>query len=232
MFVEVTELPPLTERCCAAGTEDDAVFTCCQCEGISFCRRCLLDKHQATPLHSIKVCFTISVHSQVLTCTLVIQIKKNSFYVRTTLAAEGLVIQLNHSSRSTCAHPQRFLREFTVVHEEGQEVVNIAYCGCKTHIAGNSRVNQIFRMRWLPATWNAPRTAFTFGYLNHFHLLNLQAKCTLFDFYQATLRVRNNGDLIPQPVSSPPNTVFHNSVLKQRRTSITNYLLQFVYGEI
>jgi hypothetical protein len=61
-------------------------------------------------------------------------------------------------------------------------------------------IMQLFRQRWLPATWNAPRTVFTFEFLNTFHLLNLQSKCNLYDYYHATLRQTNNADLQHQPV--------------------------------
>lgn len=131
------------------------------------------------------------------------QVNNGTFYEPTTLAREGLVVQLNHASHSVCRRPFLFPRPFTVVHGRGQDIIRIAYCDCKTHIAGNSRVNQLMRHRLLPATWNSPCTAITFDFLQRFHLLNFQSKCNLFDFYNATLRLQNNADLFHQPVSFP-----------------------------
>jgi hypothetical protein len=141
------------------------------------------------------------LRSVLFTSLTILKVLKGSFYANTTLVEEGLVVQLNHSSRTTCKKPILFPREFTVIHSSGQDVIQIAYCGCKTHIPGNSKVDQLLRTKWMPATWNAPRTAVTFDWLHRFHLLNFQSKCNLYDFYHATLRLQNNADLFHQPVS-------------------------------
>jgi hypothetical protein len=116
------------------------------------------------------------------------------------LITVGLVVQLNHPPGAACKRSTLFTRDFTVVNVTGQHWVKIAYCKCKTHEAGNRRVDQIFRQRWMLATWNTPRTAFTFNLLNTFHVLNLQSKCNLFDFYQSVRRQTNNSDLDHLPV--------------------------------
>jgi hypothetical protein len=114
-----------------------------------------------------------------------------------SLAELGLVIQLNHR-RSPCLDPN--IRDFTIHHTNGTHRVKLSFCGCRSHIIGNSHVAQLFNQRWMPATWKRPRTAFSFALLNQFHVLNLQSKCNLYDFYCTLKRYTNNAGLTPLPV--------------------------------
>jgi hypothetical protein len=68
MFVEVTELPPLRERCCRTCTDEEAIYLCDSCEGISFSQHCLLLEHQTRPFHLIKVfeSFYLSILADIL----------------------------------------------------------------------------------------------------------------------------------------------------------------------
>jgi hypothetical protein len=95
----------------------------------------------------------------------------------------GLVVQLGHR-RGQCPNPELWARNFMVVHTNGPHRVKIAYCRCRSHLKGNGNLEQLFRKRWLPVTWQATQTVFTFDVLNHFHLINLQLKTNLYDYYQ------------------------------------------------
>jgi hypothetical protein len=127
------------------------------------------------------------------------QVYKDGFLQPTSLAELGLVVQLNHR-QGVCPRAAMQTRGFTVYHSNGAHQVNLAYCACEPHLAQNSRVGQIMRNRWLPATGKQPRTAFTFKCLNSFHLLNLQSKCNLYDYYCALICLTNNGDTKDLPV--------------------------------
>lgn len=127
------------------------------------------------------------------------QIFSDGAFKSTTLAEHGLIVQLNHR-RGSCARPESWNRDFTVIHTNGPHQVKISYCRCRSHIKGNGNLEQLFRERWLPATWRATRTAFTFDVLNSFHLINLQAKTNLYDYYQTLLRQVNNANLLPKLV--------------------------------
>lgn len=76
-----------------------------------------------------------------------------------------------------------------VVDTSGLHVVGIVFCGCvgapKTDI-------QLVRVRWFPGTIKDPRSAYTFDTLNTFHILNLQGKLSLHDFYQSIHRKCDN----------------------------------------
>jgi hypothetical protein len=140
----------------------------------------------------------------------------NGYFRATSLAKLGLVVQLNHR-RGVCSNATIQTRGFTVYHTNGVHYISLSYCACQTHLAENSRVGQIFRQRWLPVTWKHPRTAFTFDCLNSFHLLNLQSKCNMYDYYSALLRLTDNGDIKDQPV---------------RCDSALSYLLTHTYDRI
>jgi hypothetical protein len=51
---------------------------------------------------------------------------------------------------------------------------------------------QLLRARWFPATFDRPRTAFTFDCLDTFHELTLQGKTPLYDFYYMVLHKTDN----------------------------------------
>lgn len=47
-------------------------------------------------------------------------------------------------------------------------------------------------MKWYPASFNRPKTAFTFDLLDTYHKLTLQGKLNLYDFYTATMQKSDN----------------------------------------
>jgi hypothetical protein len=56
-------------------------------------------------------------------------------------------------------------------------------------------------MGWFPATFERPKTAFTFDLLKLFHKVTLQGKTTLYDFYLAILQVSDSLELDKSMVS-------------------------------
>jgi hypothetical protein len=44
-----------TDRCCDSCEEDECVYSCRDCTGVCFSRRCILAEHRYTPLHRIEV---------------------------------------------------------------------------------------------------------------------------------------------------------------------------------
>jgi hypothetical protein len=115
----------------------------------------------------------------------------------------GLVVQLNHC-RGACPCRSASTTVLTVYDTNGDHQVRVSYCDCPRAVVtelGNTRLDQLFAQKWFPATWTQPRTVFTFAVLQQFHLLNLQSKCNMFDFYRSLLRIRNNAGIENQPVS-------------------------------
>ena len=59
-------------------------------------------------------------------------------------------------------------------------------------------------MRWYPASFNRPGTAFTFDLLETYHKVTLQGKLNLYDFYHAIMHKTDNQGR-SKPIVSTPN---------------------------
>lgn len=113
-----------------------------------------------------------------------------SFFQRTSLQALGLRIQLGHGG-APCPNPSPGPRGFCVVSSSGIHHVTVDLCDCGSNSFLSCRT-QILRAGWFPATFNRPKTAFTFECLDTFHELTLQGKTTLHDFFQMILNKTDN----------------------------------------
>lgn len=83
------------------------------------------------------------------------------------------------------------LKTFTVVNLTGVHSVYLFYCGCQ---GAPERRIQLLHVGWFAALMKSPETAFTFNFLNTFHLLNLQSKAALFGFWNAIRHKTDNTD--------------------------------------
>lgn len=75
----------------------------------------------------------------------------------------------------------------------GWHKVQVMFCTCNdTNTPWDERYRQLLRMRWYPASFNRPRTAFSFDLLETYHKLTLQGKLNLYDFYLAIMQKTDN----------------------------------------
>jgi hypothetical protein len=111
----------------------------------------------------------------------------------------GLTYQLGHFSGEECEFGRLNLpvKGFTVLHNNGIHVVDINFCGCPE---APRLADQLLDIGWYPATTKDPSTAATVSLLRHFHKLNLQARVTAYDFYNALLLLTNAAGLKKIPV--------------------------------
>ena len=72
-----------------------------------------------------------------------------------------------------------------MIHKNGIHLVDISFCGCNHAVQYGDRVQQLLRYRLLPATTTDPQTASTFALLESAHVLSVQSKLSLYDFYQS-----------------------------------------------
>ena len=72
---------------------------------------------------------------------------------------------------------------FTVIHVNGIHTVDLAFCACSHVGKHGDRVQQLLRRRLLPATSKDPNTACTFQLLRAAHVLSVQSKLSLYDYY-------------------------------------------------
>ena len=79
---------------------------------------------------------------------------------------------------------------------------------------------QLLRMRWYPASFNRPKTAFTFDLLETYHKVTLQGKLNLYDFYHAIMHKTDNQGRL-KPLVSTPNDQNHFLLMSVDSIAIT-----------
>ena len=106
-----------------------------------------------------------------------------TFFRKSSLRNIGHKLQLGHPPGDTCTSPQRSTRPFTVIHTNGIHLVDVWFCGCNLATQYGDRVEQLMLRRLFPATTTDPQTASTFALLESAHVLSVQSKLSLYDFY-------------------------------------------------
>ncbi|PPQ97624.1 hypothetical protein CVT26_002547 [Gymnopilus dilepis] len=132
------------------------------------CKACCLKRHRLLPFHRIE------------------EWRSNSF-VRTTLKALGLRVQLNHLGNA-CSKPEACHAGFTVIHTNGIHEIDVDFCGCRPV----SKLRQLLRRGLFPSSQAQPRTCATFSLLKHLHMLSFTSKCSTYDYYRALEKLTNN----------------------------------------
>ncbi|KDQ33848.1 hypothetical protein PLEOSDRAFT_1073975 [Pleurotus ostreatus PC15] len=175
---------------CVNCAETEGLFRCmcCQSNGLS-CTGCTLAQHGLLPLHRIERW-------------------NGKLFEHTTLKDLGLRVQLGHGG-NPCRNVQ-IGSVMTVFDTSGIHTVHVDYCLCKNV----ARRWQLLRNRWFPASFDRPRTVFTFAFLDQFHELNLQGKITLYDYYLATSHLTDNMELRKQ---TPRRPEFHRTMRMWRQ---------------
>lgn len=87
-----------------------------------------------------------------------------------------------------CPQPLAELKAFTVVDLSGLHMVHLSFCGCQNV---PEWCVQLLQQAWFPSSTKSPETTFTFDFLNTFHILNLQSKTSLYNFW---LTIHHKGD--------------------------------------
>ena len=82
--------------------------------------------------------------------------------------------------------------DLTIIDINGLHKVRVMFCTCDEKNPSSERYRQLLRMRWYPASFSRPRTAFSFDLLETYHKLTLQGKINLYDFYLAIMQKSDN----------------------------------------
>ena len=143
------------------------------------CSGCMVNQHVLNPFHRIQVRRYFGIRTP-LTC---LQEWTGAFFQKESLQNLSLKVQLGHYPGDMCTSPQRSTRPFTVMHTNGIHQVNIWFCGCNLAVNHGDRVEQLLRRRLFPATTTDPQTGLTFGLLESAHILSVQLKLSIYDFY-------------------------------------------------
>jgi hypothetical protein len=116
----------------------------------------------------------------------------NSGFEKISLQELGVRIQFGHPDGTPCSVRNASNNAFTVVDVTGVHRVAVDFCLCENSSATGDYAQQILKQEWFPATHLYPRTAFTFRLMELFHLLSLQGKMSMYDFYLSIKRVTDN----------------------------------------
>ena len=93
--------------------------------------------------------------------------------------------------------------QLTIINMDGWHKVQVAFCKCGTNGMSQEHYRQLLRMRWYPASFCNPKTAFTFDILETYHKVTLQGKLNLYDFYHAIVQKADNQGRLKPLVSTP-----------------------------
>lgn len=115
---------------------------------------------------------------------------QNEFFDRTTLRSLGLVCHLGHNGDPCPIGPRPL--NLTIIDVNGWHKVRVGFCGCDKSAPWRERYRQLLRMRWYPASFSRPRTAFSFDLLETYHKVALQGKLNLYDFYLTIMQKSDN----------------------------------------
>lgn len=194
-----------------------ALIQCQDCNGGDLLgMSCVVRDHQRNPMYRIRVRL-LSKKGNVLSSHLNLQRwdpESASFNDDIKLKDLGLRIVLGqeyHPNRQ-CPRLRRAWsgkQKFVVLDVLGVHEVDVWYCDCGK---GPALPVQLLRNNWLPSTGSHPRTAATFTLMRHYHLMSLESKCSMGEFYNCLARQSNNtGE--PPKVSAfsfiPPICVTH-----------------------
>jgi hypothetical protein len=128
------------------------------------------------------------------------QVWNGRFFDKLSLRELGLRYQLGHGG-AKCPYPSPGPSDLMVFDTSGVHYVAVNYCDCGQGGQVIHQRTQLLRSRWFPATFDRPKTVFTFDCLATFHELTLQGKTTPFDFYHTILRRTDNAQLSKTIVS-------------------------------
>lgn len=124
---------------------------------------------------------------------------RDGFFDRTSLHSLGLICHLGHNGDPCSINTQSC--DLTIVDMNGWHKVRVKFCACDTSAPWHERYRQLLRMRWYPASFSHPRTAFSFDLLETYHKLTLQGKLNLYDFYLAIMQKLDNQGRLKTTVS-------------------------------
>jgi hypothetical protein len=120
-----------------------------------------------------------------------------SLFVQTSLKVLGLRVQFSHPPGEYCTSPDVGRKGFVVLHSNGIHEVNVDFCACEHRGCAGVLDTQLLRGGWYPTSEERPQTCMTFAALELFHIVTLQAKMTMYDYYRFLERLTRNDGVQP-----------------------------------
>jgi len=146
-----------------------------------------------------------------------VQCWRDGFFDRTSLHSLGYICYLGHGGNDCPASSPP--SELTIIDVNGWHKLRIKFCKCGASNVSDEHYRQLLRMRWYPASFHRPKTAFTFDILETYHKMTLQGKLNLYDFYHAIMQKSDN-----QGRSKPVVSFWITKCLFTRVSLLTHFL--------
>jgi len=177
------------DLCCSClNRQPTPLHRCLECSYSSlYCSECIVKIHKVLPLHRLEVRSLLSRDIVMLTLP---QSWQNRFFNRTSLHSLGFTCHLGHHGNPCPIQSSPY--DLTVVDINGWHRVRVTFCTCDKTTPWHDRYRQLLRMRWYPASFNRPRSAFSFDLLKTYHKLTLQGKLNLYNFYLTIMQKSDN----------------------------------------
>ncbi|KAJ7884187.1 hypothetical protein B0H14DRAFT_3082403 [Mycena olivaceomarginata] len=156
-------------------------YRCRECKGaLLFCKECSVKQHLENPLH-------------------IVEAWNGTRFLRTSLKAMGLRVQFGHPPGERCTNPERGREAFVVLHHNSIHEVAVDFCGvgCDNRARAGENDTQLLRGGWYPVSEERPQTCMTLLALEQFHIQSLQAKITMYDYYQSLEKLTSNDGTKP-----------------------------------
>ncbi|KAI1783076.1 hypothetical protein LXA43DRAFT_977289 [Ganoderma leucocontextum] len=155
------------------------------------CHACTVRDHANLPFHRIKV--SHFAHYAPYCASGMIQHWNGVTFEKTNLKAIGLSVQLGHQhDGAPCSNPIPVRDNFTVLHVNGHHPLRVSMCGCDQAARVGSQIQQLLRGDLWPTTDAELNTCFSFVLLEHYHIMSLQGKISMYDYYQSLERMMDN----------------------------------------
>lgn len=141
------------------------------------------------PLHRLEVC-SFSMYIHLLSRSPDPQCWRNGFFNRESLHSLGFVCHLGHGGTTCPIYSPH--HDLIVVDTNGWHKLRVIFCTCGPGASQSGRYRQLLRMHWYPASFDRPRTVFSFDLLETYHKITLQGKLNLYDFYLSIMQKSDN----------------------------------------
>ena len=114
-----------------------------------------------------------------------------TFFEKTSLSDLGHCVYIGHH-QTRCPSSNLKTQAILVIDINGVHHVNVQFCTCTEDTQWVEKYRQLLRIGWYPASFQRPKTAFTFNVLDTYHKLAIQGKLNLYDFYLFILQKTDN----------------------------------------
>ena len=119
------------------------------------------------------------------------QVWNGGFFERISLKDLDYCFYIGHQHTS-CPSSGSATQTILVIDINGVHHLNVQFCTCTEDVQWVEKYRQLLRIGWYPASFERPKTAFTFGILDTYHKIALQGKLNLYDFYLSILQKTDN----------------------------------------